>query len=261
MKNFILMSKSLIIMLILSMPYHSPTYADAAHHNTVTNEQEKPSMRLSVEKITDVGDSKRVLVKLVRIQNNKPVQLQDLSLVHTKKIHMLIIDDGLSDYSHVHPKPTDTPGIYQFMWNPKKIGSNYRIWADLVPLDTKRQEYLVTDLITAKNTNERITPNQSMQAIVDGYQFKLSFASNRLEHGKAAMGKLIISNSQGKPVHDLEPVMGAFAHIVGFYSDFKTIVHIHLWEKSLHNLQIGAVRSWNSIFLQKKLELLNYLSK
>ena len=30
--------------------------------------------------------------------------------------------------------------------------------------------------------------------------------------------------SQGKP---LEPVLGAFAHIVGFNEDFKTVLHAH----------------------------------
>ena len=38
-------------------------------------------------------------------------------------------------------------------------------------------------------------------------------------------------SKDGKPVDFLEPVMGAFAHMVGFYEDYETIAHIHPMEK------------------------------
>ena len=34
-------------------------------------------------------------------------------------------------------------------------------------------------------------------------------------------------SKDGQPVNFLEPVMGAFAHMVGFYEDYETIAHIH----------------------------------
>ena len=40
------------------------------------------------------------------------------------------------------------------------------------------------------------------------------------------MGKITVSKD-GKPFTQLEPVMGAYAHIVGFSEDRKTVVHIH----------------------------------
>src|SRR5581483_11933645 len=36
-----------------------------------------------------------------------------------------------------------------------------------------------------------------------------------------------VADAEGKPVRNLAPVMNAFAHLVGFYDDYKTVVHIH----------------------------------
>lgn len=41
------------------------------------------------------------------------------------------------------------------------------------------------------------------------------------------MGMVRVGDAEGKPITNLEPVMGAFAHIVGFYDDFATVAHIH----------------------------------
>ena len=34
-------------------------------------------------------------------------------------------------------------------------------------------------------------------------------------------------SKDGQAVNVLEPVMGAFAHMVGFYEDYESIAHIH----------------------------------
>ena len=41
------------------------------------------------------------------------------------------------------------------------------------------------------------------------------------------MGTITVTDSTGKPVNSLEPVMGTYGHIVGFYDDLRTVVHIH----------------------------------
>ncbi len=190
-----------------------------------TNSQ-KPSINMSIEKIFNERGKKTIIFKLTDAKTNKPITFNDLAEVHTQKIHLLIIDDSLSDYSHVHPMAADKPGVYSFSWQPKKDG-NYRIWADLVPLQTKKQEYLIANLYQSKSGLATIIPDKSLKTVIDDYHFKLSFEKSNLEKGKATMGKIEISNAQGTPVNFLEPLMGAYAHIVGFSEDFKNVVHIH----------------------------------
>ena len=59
-----------------------------------------------------------------------------------------------------------------------------------------------------------------------GLKANLTF-EKPLTAGAADMGKITITDKDGKPITDLEPVMGAFAHVVAFYEDFATVAHVH----------------------------------
>ncbi|KTD23885.1 secreted protein [Legionella lansingensis] len=198
------------------------------HHQQQPTQPANPSMRLSVEKIIDKNDKKIVIFKLTDAKTHQPVRLSDLDEVHTQRIHVLIIDDSLTDYSHVHPKALEELGIYEFEWKPSQRNASYRVWADLLPVKTKTQEYLVADLTTKPHHQaSRVNSHPFYESIVDGYKFQLSFDKKELKAGKPVTGKILVTNVRGKPIRTLEPVMGAFAHIVGFNDDLKTIVHIH----------------------------------
>jgi hypothetical protein len=207
----------LLYLLLLCLIHISPI-AHADLQESVT--------KISVQQITTANGKKIVQIKLSNGKNNTPLTPANLKEIHTKKVHLLIIDSKLEDYVHVHPQATDTPGIYQFEWQPKTEG-HYRIWADIFPLDNNAQEYVVTDLTKRSNKNFEIDRTVSLQKDMSGFTFQLSFEPKTLKVGQATLGTLTISDSQGRPVKRLEPLMGAFAHIVGFEDDFKTILHIH----------------------------------
>lgn len=44
---------------------------------------------------------------------------------------------------------------------------------------------------------------------------------------EATMGKLKITQSDGRVFNQLEPIMATYAHLAGFGEDYKSIVHIH----------------------------------
>lgn len=213
-----------------------PLFADTNHqHSTINHtnhshsaKQNLPStIKLTVQKILAKEGQQLVTIKLTDIQNNQPITLEDLKEVHTQKIHLLIIDDNLSDYTHTHPQATNQAGVYQFTWQPTQKNATYRIWADLVPTKTDRQEYVISNLLNASQSSIRKPHQLSTESTVDGYTFKLSFDQKQLEVGKPALGTIHITDTKGNPTHALESVMGAYAHIVGFNDDFKTVVHIH----------------------------------
>ncbi len=205
---------------------HTAKDSHGDHHATASG----PTIKLSVNKLEDKGDKKGdkklVQIKLERIKDDKAVSHENLKEVHTQKVHLLIIDDSLEDYSHIHPKALKEPGLYEFEWDAKKQ-ANYRVWADLHPLDTDAQEYVIADLVTGKEAKSEINRTIVLESTMDGYTFKLSFDSESLVIGKPALGKITITDKVRNPVKDLEPVMGAFAHIVGFFDDKQTVVHIH----------------------------------
>ncbi|AHE66846.1 hypothetical protein [Legionella oakridgensis] len=247
MKKFAatLMSLSLINL------YHPIAFAENSHHHLMQNltttalkPENSPGMQLSVQKVIDKKDKKLVLIQLTDTKNNKPVTLNDLIEAHTQKIHLLIIDDTLVDYSHVHPVETITPGVYQFEWRPALKNASYRAWADLIAENTKKQEYVIADFPSPKTMKKKentIDHQPLFESTVDGYHFKLSFDKTPLQVGQPAMGKIEVIDTKGNPVHTLEPIMGAFAHIVGFNNDFKTVTHVHpMGKEPINNSERGG---------------------
>jgi hypothetical protein len=156
----------------------------------------------------------------------QPVLPTDLREVHTQKIHLLIVDHSLTDYHHEHPVPGKTSGEYTFSFIPKKPGP-CRVWADVQPYLTGIQEFAAAE-ITARPTGEELTDTkENLTASVDGFRYSLTFEAHPIKAGEPVTGKLRITQEDGTPVSKLEPIMGAFAHLVAFHSDGKTVLHIH----------------------------------
>lgn len=154
----------------------------------------------------------------------------EIKEIHTDNIHLLIFDQTLTDYQHVHPTLTNKPGVYQFEWTPKKT-SKYKIWVDITPLSTGQQEYIMANLGDLSKVPEKVDKTLNLTSSIgeggDKLHFTLSFEPQELVLGKPEIGKVVVKDSEGRPFTQLEPVMGAFAHIVAINEDFKTIAHIH----------------------------------
>ncbi len=172
-----------------------------------------------------------VLAKLNTIQERVVVTEDQLETVHTQKFHLLLVDSTLTDYQHIHPQPTQTPGVYSFTFTPKLPGG-YRAWADITPTGGKQQFAMSEDL--GAHRAGAINKVESHEATIDGYHFMLSFDKPPVTGGES-MGTIMVIDKKSNPVMTLEPVMGAFAHIAGFYDDFRTVVHTHPMGKEPDN--------------------------
>ncbi len=174
----------------------------------------------------EVGHEVHAVLSL-RTPEGKPVKVNDLTVAHTQPIHLLIIDQSLSDYHHEHPKPLDTPGDYAFSFTPAKPGA-YRVFADIVPAETGLQEYAQSDIMGSGQGEPIGDHKRILETVVDGLRYKLSFDRDHLVEGEPATGMLDITDAAtGAPFTKLEPVMATFGHFVGFHEDHVGILHIH----------------------------------
>jgi len=158
--------------------------------------------------------------------DGKPLPLDRLEVAHTEKIHLLVIDQSVTDYHHLHPVAGDKPGEYRFDFAPR-LGGTYHIWADLVPTATGKQEYSKTTLRVEGPEGQ---PNNSVNTMaeVDGYRFDLTTEKNAaLQAGNATVVKVKVTGPDGREFSKLEPVMGAFAHMVAFPADLGSVTHVH----------------------------------
>ncbi len=158
--------------------------------------------------------------------DGSPLGEDKLKIVHTQKLHLLVIDQSLDDYQHLHPTVGNNPGDYVTSFTPRTDHS-YIIWADITPVDAPHEYLRLT--LDGKNPCsapcvEKTTNTESM---INNLHFSLAFDQPALKAGTAAMGTITVKDGAGKPATNLEPVMGAFAHIVGFSEDLQNVVHIH----------------------------------
>ncbi|HLF67583.1 MAG TPA: hypothetical protein VI522_08205, partial [Gammaproteobacteria bacterium] len=183
-----------------------------------------PQLTLTAKTQTPLTENTATAVTLFLSQQGKGVGVDQLETVHTEKVHALIIDPSLTDYQHIHPTPGNKPGEYRFNFTPKTPYA-YRIWLDITPVGGT-QQYISTDILGKNPQNPPVAKLLATKTEVDGYQFKLSF-DQPLKVGQSVMGSVMITDKNGQEVKTLEPLMEAFAHIVAFNEDYRTILHVH----------------------------------
>jgi hypothetical protein len=162
------------------------------------------------------------VVLFIQDKQAKPVDVSQFEAVHTRPVHLLVIEPSLNDYHHEHPVQKAT-GQYAFNFTPQTACS-YRTWVD-VQLKGSHQQYIPVDLKGAEECDGPIDKTVNLEASSQGYDFKLELEGD-LKAGEAVFANMNITKD-GQPVDFLEPVMGAFAHMVGFYEDYESIAHIH----------------------------------
>jgi hypothetical protein len=175
----------------------------------------------------EVGKRADLRIRLSFLQNNQPVRLDDLEETHTRKIHLLISDISETDYHHEHPEPVGD-GEYAFSFTPAKPDT-YRLWADLMPVQTRVQQYSVADIPSTTPRQGKLAPDEleNRHVEIDGYKFDLWFEKQLIRERETVAGKMRVTQPDGELCRKLGVVMGAFGHFVGFGDDLSTVLHLH----------------------------------
>ena len=167
--------------------------------------------------------------------HNKLIAPEDLVVMHTRKLHLLIADPSLTDYQHLHPEPTRVPGEWSFTFTPK-LGGIYRIFADFTPAATNRSLYANVDLVVA---GEQLSTPELAAAMTpswigqrDAYRLELVPGTRQIRAGQATDLKFSVTNTGGGEV-GLEPVMDAYAHLVAFDTTRSGFAHLHPMDADL----------------------------
>jgi hypothetical protein len=215
---------------IILFGFFNPAFADSDIQAGIT-----PNQGISQGKETEFT------LHLLQESNNQPITFDDLKEMHTKKIHLLVIDPSLTDYHHEHPQPTSVSGAYSFSFTANK-GGDYIAFAEMTPVKSNHAIYLPIYLqVTGKS--EAVIPNPDVASgqlqknqTVSGLVFTTSIDSTDITANQDYMMSIHITDQKtNQPFTALEPVMGAFAHMVGFNQDRSEVVHVHPMGKEPEN--------------------------
>lgn len=199
------------------------TAASAQHARTA------PAASVKAEIVSpatfNAGQTASTVVRLTG-PDGKPLTADELQVAHTEKLHLLVVDETLSDYHHEHPAPAEKPGEYRFDFSPR-VGGTYHVWADVVPISTGQQQY-ADARVRVQGSPAKKTKALNNTAEADGYRFSLTTENNAaLRAGEGTMVSIKVTTADGKEFTGLEPVMGAFAHMVGFPETVDAVTHVH----------------------------------
>lgn len=255
--------RAALLVLLLSLPHnawaqysshqaagehgnHSATHADHEDHQNHgdaakhTDSHQGISKFAAPAKLTldiidapklEPGKAVTVRFRLRRQADGKALSFNDLKEVHTKKLHLFVNDSSLTDFFHLHPQPTAKDAtLFTFRFTPNKPG-NYQLWADVTQQPTTISYVPLKQFLpaTLPSTNPASLPIDTtlMDTVTQGsLQAKLSFEPP-LQPNQASIGTVTVTSLDGQPIHKLEPVLGAFAHVVAYANNGQSILHSH----------------------------------
>ncbi len=117
------------------------------------------------------------------------------------------------------------PGEFEFTFTPKSPGP-YRAWFNLISLPMSLEEFPWQDLGSNApapkiNRTPRAEANDGRSRVV------LRWPAGPPRAGRKTVAAFQFTDDAGQPRKDLELIMGAFGHLVGFNEAFRTPLHVH----------------------------------
>ncbi|WP_309399419.1 hypothetical protein [Cerasicoccus maritimus] len=167
----------------------------------------------------NVGEPVKVVLS-VSAKGGEPLAPSELAVTHTELMHVLVVDPSREDYHHVHPQPIGESGQWEFTFTPNRPGP-YQVFAEFVP--SRTQQVVIADgAIDVAGAATAVAP----QALPDGWTASLVVDPAAPAVDQEARLHLKIARADGAQAV-LEPVMGAWAHLVAFDESVSGFAHLH----------------------------------
>jgi hypothetical protein len=149
-----------------------------------------------------------------------------LERVHERQIHLVIISDDLAEFDHIHPDPI-TNNVFR-VTHQFAHGGMYWLFADYTPPGGAQTiaRFPVT-IEGARGTPSKSRTEESRSAIRGGVRALLT-TDQPLLTGRDIRFKFSLTDADsGEPIVNLDPYLGAWAHIMLASQDARDYIHAH----------------------------------
>jgi hypothetical protein len=155
----------------------------------------------------------------------------EFAVVHERELHLIVVERHFRHFAHVHPVKQPS-GSFTLDFQFPSPGE-YMLFADFVPMGggpQLLQRLLATPdapVVSVKPTNHPVTEPASSE-------LRVEVTAEELRAGTPALLTFAIADPKTQlPVTDLEPYLGAAAHLFITSEDFQDAAHGHPLEESL----------------------------
>ena len=147
--------------------------------------------------------------------------LTDYTPTHDKLLHLVVAGRDLLEFHHLHPH-LGADGTWSVDLRLSRPGA-FRVFADFRPRGWEESITLGVDLLVSGEYAPAALPLVSNTSAVNGYEVQLGGA---LQPGKDSVLTFAVQ-TDGEPVDDLEPYLGAFGHLVVLRASDLAYLHVH----------------------------------
>jgi hypothetical protein len=160
-------------------------------------------------------------------------EVTDFEMQHERLIHLFIVREDLAVFAHEHPEPAG-PGVFRLRYRFPRPG-RYRVFADVAPRDAGAQVLSATVEVGGADAPD--TPRAGSASA------RASFAwpPGGMPAGRTLTVEATLTDARGRPLEDLEPWLGAMAHLILVNEDARTFAHAHPDDREPHVGRAGRV--------------------
>jgi hypothetical protein len=184
------------------------------------------------------------------IHDASGAMVKDFDVVHEKKVHLIVVSDGLAQFAHIHPDIDDAGNLTVTHAFP--TGGQYRLYADYKPVG-KDQAVAIAEVqvIGDSPPAPELIPNAPGKVTGTGLNANVAFP--KAKAGEVTKITFALLDSMDQPVTDLQPYLGAMGHLVVISADGKLYVHAHpaegksangVVEFGAHFTRAGLYKAW-----------------
>ena len=168
----------------------------------------------------EAGTSAKLTFAFKENDQNAP-----LEVAHEMKVHLMVVDEDLTWFRHIHPKEqTDSTFIVSETF-PK--GGKYILFTDHKPQGAAQAVDKKEITVKGNSDSNKANFTPKFVSVVDGYTATLE-NGNDLKTNRAQSLEISVERD-GKKLseNDIEPYLGANAHIAMIGKEDKDFLHIH----------------------------------
>jgi hypothetical protein len=165
----------------------------------------------------------------IRFERKDPrAPVTDFEVSHEKKLHFFIVSEDMSFFAHEHPTAADVAtGKWTLPFTFPSAGK-YRLYSDFRSTALGPTVAMATlEVPGAAPAKAALVVDSAMQKTFGSIKVTLATTPSPLGLGDAMIKYTIEDAVTGQPVTDLEPYLGAFAHLFILNEDLISMAHAH----------------------------------
>lgn len=169
-----------------------------------------------------IEKNKHINFTLQVLSQGVPVEL---ATIHERKIHLIIVNDALTWFHHIHPvaQPDGTYSISEQF----PASGKYWIFADYTPIAAEQTITKIPIIVDGDDTLSYPVFQEKNKAISEDLAVTLLNSSNLQTNRAEFLDVNINQNGSQLRAQDIEPYLGAIAHIIIISKEGKNMLHVH----------------------------------